>query len=111
MGISYVEQLPFGSPVKALLRDLVQMLIDARIGCEKIVLFGSYARAEQTVSSDFDILVLSPQHISREIKGELCSKFEERNSDLIFYRSSDFESSDTLLVKRIREEGVLLWRN
>jgi predicted nucleotidyltransferase len=109
MGISYVEQLPFGSPVKVLLRDLVQMLIDARIGCEKIVLFGSYARA--AVSSDFDILVLSPQHISREIEGELCSKFEEKNSDLIFYRSSDFESSDTLLVKRICEEGVLLWRN
>ncbi|RKI23662.1 nucleotidyltransferase domain-containing protein [bacterium 1xD8-6] len=111
MGISYVEQLPFGGLVKAQLHDLVQMLIDARIGCEKIVLFGSYARAEQTVSSDFDILVLSPQHISREIKGELCSKFEEKNSDLIFYRSSDFESSDTLLAERIREEGVLLWKN
>lgn len=111
MGTLYVEQLPFSDKVKASLGSLVQMIVDARFDCEKIVLFGSYARAEQTAASDFDILVLSHQNVPREIRGELCSRFEERNSDLIFYCSSDFESSDALLVRKIKKEGVLLWKN
>lgn len=110
MGISCVSQLPFSNEIKEKLRDLVQMILEASVDCTKIVLFGSYARAEQTALSDFDILVLSQMEVPQEVRGELCSKFEQRNSDLIFYRNSDFELSETLLVERIKKEGVLLWK-
>lgn len=109
--MTVIESLPFSDTVKDKLKMLVRLILNSIDTCEKIVLFGSYARAEYTGSSDLDILVLTETEIPREIKGKLCSIFEENNADLVFYTKSKFEQSDCLLVKQIKREGVLLWTN
>lgn len=107
----YIDLLPFEPWVKDKLQKLVEIVLSSGIGCTKIVLFGSYARAEYTVTSDIDILVLTVAEVSRVTRGELCSIFDELNADLVFYTEDIFNSSQMLIVKQIRRDGVLLWQN
>lgn len=109
--MSNVECLPFSSDVVSKIGRLVEMILDSVNDCQKIVLFGSYARAEYKASSDLDILVLTKAEVPRELRGELCSIFEENNADLVLYTTSIFENPHALLVQQIRKEGILLWQN
>lgn len=103
--------LPFSRACKDRLRFLVDMILQNISDVEKIVLFGSYARFEQTASSDLDILVLTEKDVPRELRGGLCSVFDENNADLVFYTVDRFQQSSCLLVKKIKKDGVLLWKN
>lgn len=105
-----IDALPFSTDIKDRLKQLVKLILNLKIDCTKIVLFGSYARAEEKAGSDLDILVLTDYEVSREIRGEACSLFEEQSADLVFYTNSVFEQSDALLVKEIRRDGILLWQ-
>jgi len=110
MGTLYVNRLPFEDSIKQKLERLVQIVLTAVIDCKCIVLFGSFARAEQTVHSDLDILVISGDEVPREVRGSLCSVFDEENADLLFYREEVFYGSTALIVTQIKKEGVLLWK-
>lgn len=77
---------------------------------EYIILFGSYARADEKATSDIDLLVITGGETERLLRGELCSKFEEENVDLVFYTAEQFTESQCLFVKRVKEEGIVLWR-
>lgn len=109
--MNYVKQLPFEPPVLTRLSKLIDLLLSSEIDPTKIVLFGSYARAEYKVTSDLDILVLTDCEVPRTIRGELCSQFEELNSDLIFYTNEAFSNSECLFVKQVKKEGILLWES
>lgn len=107
----YVTQLPFSENTKRDLQECVNRLLEAPVAYEKIVLFGSYARGEEKINSDYDILALTKQPVDREIQSTFRSEFEEKHADLLFFSNSEFNASDTLLVKQIRKDGVLLWKN
>lgn len=66
---------------------------------------------EQKIGSDLDIFVLLNDQISREQRGYLASVFEENNADIVFCTTSIFDTSDSLLYKNIRKDGVSLWKN
>lgn len=106
-----IIKLPYSDEIKNRLNYLVNLVLDSGIECEKIVLFGSYARMEQKIDSDLDIFVLSDEQIPREKRGYLASVFEENNADIVFCTTSIFDTSDSLLYKNIRKDGVLLWKN
>lgn len=106
-----IEKLPHDRLCKNKLHKLVDILLRRIPGIDSIVLFGSYARFEQKITSDIDMLVLTKEEICRELKGELCSVFDEMHADLVFYSVVTFHYSDSLLVKQIREDGVLLWES
>ena len=108
--MDYILKLPYSSAVIDKLNQLLELL-ESGISMEKVVLFGSYARAEYRVDSDIDILVLTKDLEDRCTRGELCSAFESLGADLVFYKSSDFKSSQCLFVKQVKEEGVLLWKS
>lgn len=95
---------------KELLQKKIEKLTEELGGISYIILFGSYARGEEKSTSDLDILVLTEQEISREIRGGLSSEFEEENIDLVFYTMKQFELSDCLLVSQIRKEGIVIWK-
>lgn len=95
---------------KELLQKKIEKLTEELGGISYIILFGSYARGEEKSTSDLDILVLTEQEISREIRGGLSSEFEEENIDLLFYTMKQFELSDCLLVSQIRKEGIVIWK-
>lgn len=108
--MNYIEQLPYPLSVKKRLAYFVEELQMIH-HLTMIVLFGSYARMEQTVKSDLDILAITEGEVPREIRGKLCSLFEENDADLIFYTAEQFGESDCRLVREIRKEGILLWKN
>lgn len=51
-----IMELPYSDDIKNKLNYLVSLVLDSDIECKKIVLFGSYARMEQKIDSDLDIL-------------------------------------------------------
>lgn len=77
---------------------------------EYVILFGSYARLEQTISSDIDLLAITNGTTERLLRGDMCSSFEEDNIDLIFYDIDIFRTSDCLFVSQIKKEGIILWK-
>lgn len=77
---------------------------------EYIILFGSYARMEHTIKSDIDLMAITSCIPDRLLRGDLCSKFEEENIDLVFYDAETFRSSDCLLVSQVKKEGIVLWK-
>lgn len=95
---------------RVLLQKKITLLKEELDSLHYIILFGSYARGDEKATSDLDLLVLTEQEISREIRGGLCSEFEEENMDLIFYTMKQFEDSDCLLVSEVRKEGIVIWR-
>lgn len=107
--VDNIDKLPFSNNVKGKIRCLSNLILKDVVSVEKIILFGSYARAQQTVKSDIDIMVITREPCDVEIKGDLCSIFDENGSDLIFYTNDEFEHSNSLLTNKIRKDGVLLW--
>ncbi len=106
--INQIEKLPFENKTKERISILVDRLSQFP-EIHRIVLFGSYARMEQKLGSDLDILALTTGELPRELRGGLHSEFEEQSADLVFYSEEQFAASECTLVKNIRRDGVLLW--
>ncbi len=109
-GICYIDLLPVDENIKKKLQNFITFLIPLPT-INRIVLFGSYARMEYHAGSDIDLLVLTDKEVPREQRGHLHSVFEEQGADLVFYTVSEFQESTCRLIKEIRKDGVLLWKN
>ena len=79
----------------------------------KIILFGSCARNQLRVGSDIDLLLLAEENVTRELRGELSSDLAEPkdgvSTELVFYTINDCENSNSLLIKEIKKDGLVLW--
>lgn len=105
-----VNRLPYGENVKLRLKKLIQIILNSGLDCKEIILFGSYARFEQTIQSDLDILLLTSCEVDQVQRGYLASVFEENKADLIFCTLEQFMSSNCLLYENIRKDGIMLWK-
>ena len=109
MSMSNVSKLPFPDSMK----NKIQMLIDYALSksnkIQKIILFGSTARADQKVTSDIDLLFITSGLEDRYIKGDIASFYDMHNADAVFYSEEQFSESDCLFVRQVRKDGVLLW--
>ena len=74
-----------------------------------VILFGSYARGDNRLTSDLDILLLTNDEIGRDERAELVSYTDLQDVDLVIYTKETFKQSKCLLVERIKKEGVVLW--
>jgi len=82
----------------------------------KTILFGSYARGDQTIDSDLDLCVLVPDAGNRHTDIRLMVRGAIRNEtdiplDVIVYSYDEFEHSSqykTRLPYSIKEEGIVL---
>ena len=105
------EEISFFSKSKRILiSEKIKQLVKEIATLQYIVLFGSYARGEETLTSDMDILVITEKPMERVLRGELCSKLEEERIDLVFYTLEQFKGSDCLFVNQIKQEGIILWK-
>lgn len=95
---------------KEFVSDKVLYLVNQIPDLEYIILFGSYARMEQSIKSDIDLMAITSYIPDRLLRGDLCSKFEEENIDLVFYDADTFRNSDCLLVSQVKKEGIVLWK-
>lgn len=109
MVINNVDRLPFSEGIKAALGANLGIIQKELKGSYKVVLFGSYARADYNSRSDFDLLVLSECEIDRHIRGKLQAVLAGMNSDLVFYTTEAFENSDCRFVYEVKRDGVLLF--
>ena len=82
--------------------------IGAEFGVRGIVLFGSRARGDHSLKSDYDIAVLGS--LTEAEKARLLDKIDEietlKKIDLVFV--DDVRGSEDLLA-RIRKEGVVIY--
>jgi predicted nucleotidyltransferase len=91
--------------------------ITSRISPEKIVLFGSYARGENTANSDIDILIVMKNlDNERKIKGQLYKALLDENiSTSIDFITIDYDKYNILknrvgfIYKTIEQEGQVLY--
>jgi len=83
---------------------------------EKIYLFGSFARGDDTADSDFDLMVIVPDHAPLELKRSRRAYEVLRGSgvavDVLVWPHSDFDARLRLkasLPSTILREGRLLY--
>ena len=91
--------------------------ITSRISPERIVLFGSYARGENTGNSDIDILIVMKNlDNERKITGQLYKALLDENiSTPIDFIAIDYDKYNILknrigfIYKTIEQEGQILY--
>lgn len=95
------------------LRTRLKLLYGQRL--KRLVLYGSYARREETIGSDIDLIVVLDNFsdLWEEIQrtGEIASKISLKfgiTPSLIPVRERDFQKRQSPLMLNIRKEGVVI---
>jgi predicted nucleotidyltransferase len=104
--------------VKTELDNIVNTLVDTGI-VSRIILFGSYARGDETPDSDLDLCVLTPVKDRRplDITVDLRMKLWDVQTmpmDLFTFNQDDFFTNaqrPTSFQHEIAENGVLLYEH
>ena len=97
--------------------EQIVAFITSKISPERIVLFGSYARGENTENSDVDILIIVKNlKNERKITGQLYKALLDENiSTPIDFIAIDYDKYNTLknrvgfIYKTIEQEGQILY--
>lgn len=104
--------------LKLIAEETVRAILSVSQDVEKIILFGSQARGDNTAESDIDILVVVdiPQERLSSIKREMRNKASrislERDElvSLVFSDEDEYKSmADTLFYRNIARDGVELY--
>lgn len=107
-------QLPKRFEIK-LRKDLEFLLNYKDLKIEQVILFGSCARGTYKITSDIDILLITQESIERYVRGDIASELDDEvdgvRTDIVFYSRPIFETSDSLLVKQIKKEGIIIYSN
>jgi predicted nucleotidyltransferase len=100
---------------EAILEDVVRRIVLA-YNPEKIYLFGSFARGDATADSDFDLMVIVPDHAPLALRRSRRAYEVLRGSgvaaDVLVWPRSDFDARLRLkasLPATILREGRLLY--
>ena len=97
--------------------SLIQSKIKKKNSKAEVILFGSHARGEAQIDSDWDILILLDSlHVTRQMEKEYREELFEVELEIgepistFVYSKQDWESrhSITPLYKSIKREGVLI---
>jgi predicted nucleotidyltransferase len=92
-------------------------LITSKTSPEKIVLFGSYARGDNTENSDIDILIIIKNLLNeRKITGPLYKALLEENISIpVDFLAIDYDKYNILknkigcICKTIEQEGRIIY--
>ncbi|MDD5672683.1 MAG: nucleotidyltransferase domain-containing protein [Chitinivibrionales bacterium] len=98
-------------------RQIIKNLI-TKIGCTQCILFGSRARGEESMLSDYDLLLIMDRPLSVREKIKLASQlrgeFAEKgiDADIILKTKQDiqnFKNKTGSIVKHALAEGIPAW--
>lgn len=106
-----IDKLPYSDTVKEALHRLVEYTVQAIPNVVYIALFGSYARLEQNIRSDLDILVLVSRDFTIHERALLRDIYENYHADVVMFTVDDYRASDSKLVMSMKEDGILLWKS
>ena len=98
--------------VKKIVRDYYKLLLKAGLPLEKVFLFGSFSRGEQTEYSDIDIAVVLKEYTVDKFTTRLQLLKYSREFDAIIephpFLSSDFKDQDQFATE-ILESGIEIY--
>lgn len=104
--------------IKVIGKTLCELLHLKGITIKKIVLFGSYAKGREKVSSDFDIIVVSKDFRGKDIfeKVELVSgihrelvKKVKKPFDIVYYSDTEWNKGHSLIINAAKKEGKSIY--
>lgn len=80
-----------------------------------VLLFGSYAKGQQTLHSDIDLLIVKDTDVPRHYRGlglhDLLSRYPIK-FDLLYYTHSELEQAKSVpysFMHSIQTQGILLY--
>lgn len=98
--------------VKRIVREYYSLLLKAGLPLEKVILFGSFSRGEQTEYSDIDIAVVLREYTIDKFNTRLELLKYSREFDEVIephpFLSSDFDDSNQFATE-ILESGVEIY--
>jgi predicted nucleotidyltransferase len=99
-------------------RTLLELLQQKGIAVMKIIVFGSYAKGKEKVSSDIDIIIVSRNFRNKDIfeKVELVSgvhrefvKKVKKPVDMMYYSDIEWDKSYSLIINSAKREGKIIY--
>lgn len=108
--VNNISILPYNNNIKSILSEIILHCKSIVPNSIAVILFGSYARYEQNLYSDLDILVLTDGEFTRLQRGELRNTLEDYKAGLVMFSIKDFFEQKSNLVRQIRKDGVILWQ-
>lgn len=98
---------------------LVELLRDAGISVDKIVLFGSYAKGKIKKDSDIDIIVVSKDfrnknifdiaHLTKDIHWKLVEKLM-KPFDIIYYSDIEWNKGHSIIINAAKKNGEVIYK-
>jgi predicted nucleotidyltransferase len=94
-----------------LLQLYIRLLNDAGLRIQKAFLYGSFARNEASADSDIDVMLVSEQFDSNDIKEkarawQLTRKVDLRIEPFTIGAKRFFSDDDSALVDQVKKEGI-----
>jgi len=99
------------SDVIKLLQLYIRLLNEAGLKIQKAFLYGSFARNEARVDSDIDVMLVSENFDSNDIKikakaWQLTRKVDLRIEPFTIGSKRFFSDDDSALVDQVKKEGI-----
>lgn len=113
MEVKTISELSLPKRFELKLRQDIEYLVHyPLLSIQKIILFGSCARGECKVTSDLDLLIVTQDSIDRQVRGDIASVLDDPmdgvTTDVVFYQAQIFDQANSLFLKKVKEDGVLL---
>lgn len=110
-----INSIPLNYNEQTGLKGIIEELTEKYPIIKKIILYGSKARGNYLEESDIDLLFITDYEIPHSSKMEISDIIynHELANDIvvsaIFVPESEFNKSINLFLKKVKEEGIIIW--
>ena len=89
-----------------------------KLSLDKVILFGSYSKGEETSESDIDLLILSKDFRKKTIfeKAEIMGDLDwelvsntKKPFDILYYSDEEWENDQSLIIREAKQHGKVIY--
>ena len=89
-----------------------------KLSLDKVILFGSYSKGEETSESDIDLLILSKDFRKKTIfeKAEIMGDLDwelvsntKKPFDILYYSDEEWENDQSLIICEAKKHGKVIY--
>ncbi len=101
------------------IKEIIQKNFRSKnLSLEKVILFGSYSKGEETSESDIDLLILSKDFRKKTIfeKAEIMGDLDwelvsntKKPFDIIYYSDEEWENGQSLIIREAKQHGKVIY--
>lgn len=110
-----IDSIPLNYNEQTGLKGIIEELTKKYPFIKKIILYGSKARGDYLEESDIDLLFIidyEVPHFSKMEISDIIYNHELANDivvSAIFVTESEFSKSISLFLRKVKEEGIIIW--